>query len=213
MRLSQLRGRGVVALSAVALISFGLGYYTSSHVSKGEVASEDSFGIDASKVLAATVTSMKAENKLVVYRFSGDARVMSTDVYGGFLRAGQELIVPATTVYFVDMAEFGSEDVRFDKTSKTVEIEIPPLKIGDISLQAESARQINKGLITMNNDVVQNLVRRNFAAARKAFVVQAQNPELVRLAKEQAIRDVASQFEIPLRAVGLTEVKVRAYFR
>jgi hypothetical protein len=202
-----------VALVAAALVVLASGYLLGRESGlRLPVPNEDTFKVDAQKVLGQTITSLKAENKLVVYRYSADARVKTTVSYG-LLKGDQQLIVPASVVYFIDMAEFGPEDVRYDKASETVEIKLPPLKLGDISFQPEQAAQINGGLITVSNAVVADLARDNYAGARVAFTRLAQNPQIVEQAKAQAIKNVTSQFEVPLRAVGHADVKVRADFR
>jgi hypothetical protein len=202
-----------VALVAAALVVLAGGYWLGrERGSRLPVPNGDTFKVDAQTVLGQTVTSLKAENKLMVYRYSGDARVKTTVSYG-LLKGDQQLIVPASVVYFIDMAEFGPEDVRYDRASETVDVKLPPLRLGDISFQPEKATQINGGLITVSNAVVADLARDNYAGARVAFTRLAQNPQIVEQAKAQAIKSVTSQFEVPLRAVGHGDIKVRAEFR
>jgi hypothetical protein len=206
----KLRGRGIAALAAAVLLSFALGFALGhGAATRLRVPSEDVFKTDPSQVLGATVDSLKAENKLIVYRFSGQARVDSSGTYAWLLRGDQELIVPASAVYFVDMSQFKRENVRYDAASKTVLVKLPPLKIGDVAMQPENAIQINKGLVTISNDVVAELARKNYAAARVAFVRQAQQTQFVALAQAAATQSVASNFAIPLRALGRKDITIK----
>jgi hypothetical protein len=203
-----------VALVAAALMSSALGYVLGrERGARLPVPNEDTFKIDAQTVLGETITSLKAENKLIVFRFSGDARVKTTFTWGPLIKADQQAIVPASVVYIVDMAEFGPEDVKYDKATETVDIKLPALKLGDVSLQPEKATLIDGGLITkISPGVVTALAKDNYVGARMSFTKMAQNQELVDQAKAQAINSVAAQFETPLRAMGHTRIKVRAYF-
>jgi hypothetical protein len=61
--------------------------------------------------------------------------------------------------------------------------------------------------------MVEGLRKLNYATARKAMVAQAQQPGLLNAAKKQAVANVQSYFEIPLRIAGQPNVKVVAIFR
>ena len=203
---------GAVALLATALLGFASGYLVGRQLGpRYRLPNDDTFRVDVQRVLGPAIISLKAENKLIVYRFSGDARVRTTISYGP-IRGDQQLIVPGTVVYFVDMAEFGPKDVRYDKASETVEIKLPPLRLGDIAFQPEQATEINGGLITMNNSIVAELVRDNYAGARHQFLEIANSQQNIDAAKAQAIKDVTAQFEVPLRTVGHKDTKVSVHF-
>ncbi|CAN5725622.1 hypothetical protein BH11PSE1_BH11PSE1_21170 [soil metagenome] len=91
-------------------------------------------------------------------------------------------------------------------------MKLPPLMIGDPAFQPERARAANGGLLTLNADVVQELSKVNYRSARKAFIRQAQERQLVDLARDQARKNVEAYFEIPLHVVGSPGVKVMAAF-
>lgn len=207
----------VSSVSAAALL-FGAGYATGYKTAPREildnkVKSAGFFGTETTRVLSATVTSLRTENQLVVYRFSGEVRVsVEKTALAGLLNGEQELYVPATVTYFLDMKDLNEEDVTYDDRSKLVLVKLPPLKLGDIAFQPERARQVNNGLMTLNADVVRELGQKNYGQARVAFIKMAQQPTIVGYAKQQAEQSVKSYFEIPLRVVGNTDVRVRAYF-
>jgi hypothetical protein len=203
---------------SAAAIFFGAGYFTGYKTAPREIldTNVESTGFlskETSRVLSATVESLRSENKLVVYRYSGEVRVsIEKTALAGLLNGQQELYVPATVIYFLDMKDLNEEDVTYDDLSKTVLVKLPPLMLGDIAFQPERSRQINNGLMTLSADVVSELQRKNYSQARKAFIKMAQQPSIVENAKKQAEESVKSYFEIPLRVVGNPDVKVRAYF-
>jgi len=207
----------VSGVSAAAII-FAAGYLAGDKMAPRElmdtnVKSAGFLSRETTRVLSATVESLRSENQLVVYRFSGDVRVsVDKTALAGLLNGQQELYVPATVIYFLDMRDLNEEDVTYDDRSKLVLVKLPPLKLGDIAFHPERARQINNGLMTLSSDVVSELERKNYGLARNAFIKMAQQPSIVDNAKKQAEVSVKSYFEIPLRVVGNPDVKVRAYF-
>lgn len=207
-----------IAGAAVAAALVAGGYYAGYDAARGalsdtQVRSAGMFSQQTERVLAATVSNLQAENKLIVYQYTGDVRVAAekSDL-GGLLKTSQELTVPATVSYFVDMSKLTLEDVAFDPATRTVRVKLPPLMIADPAFQPERARAANGGLLTLNADVVQDLNRVNYRSARKAFVAQAQQKQVVDLARDQARKNVEAYFGIPLRVVGSPDIKVTASF-
>jgi hypothetical protein len=206
--------RNIILTLTVLVAAFYLGYRLAPREAiDTEVTQAGAFTTDTARVLSATVRSLKAESKLVVFSFTGDTRVsVSRSRLWGILQGSQELIVPATVGYFLPMDELGQEDVTLDGRAKTVLVKLPKLRLGDIAFQPERARKTNGGLLTYSGAVADELERANYATARRAFVRQAQGAVLVSDAKAQAIKSITTYFEIPLRAVGDPDIKVRAYF-
>ena len=205
-----------LAISAGALIAtFALGYSLAPReILDSNVAQSGLFTVDTTKVLSATVTSLKAESKILVYSYKGDARVrVNRSVLWGLMGGSQELIVPAAVTYYLDMTALTLEDVSFNEKAKIVTVKIPKLTLGDIAFQPEQARKMNGGLLAMSQTVTDELETVNYKTARRAFVKQAQSASIVDQAKRQAQINVQSYFEIPLRIVGHPDVKVVASFK
>ena len=205
-----------LAISAGALIAtFALGYSLAPReILDSNVAQSGLFTVDTTKVLSATVTSLKAESKILVYSYKGDERVrVDRSVLWGLMGGSQELIVPAAVTYYLDMTALTLGDVSFNEKAKIVTVKIPRLTLGDIAFQPEQARKMNGGLLSMSHTVTDELEKVNYDTARRAFVKQAQSPSIVDQAKRQAQSNVQSYFEIPLRIVGHPDVRVVAVFK
>ena len=204
------------AAASLAMLAFAyqLGYRQAPReILDSEARSAGLFGKETRRVLSATVTSLRTENRMVVYQYTGETRVsVDRTAFGGLLTGSQELIVPATVTYHLDLSELDLEDVDFEEKSKIVRVKLPELKIGDVAFQPERARQINGGLLTLSDKVVQELTQVNYSTARTAFIKQAQQAEVIKAAKAQAERNTQKYFEIPLRIVGSPDIAVRAYF-
>jgi hypothetical protein len=170
------------------------------------------FKADVGNVVSQTVKSLQAENRMIVFRYMGDVHTQSVDKYWPSLTAKQTLIVPATAIYFVDMSKFGPSSVRYSEASRTVDVQLPRLMIGDIGLKPEDAIEINDGILTLHSKVAADLAKKNYALARASVIDQARNPEFVQPAKAQAINNFRSLFEVPLRAVGVNDVEVKVHF-
>lgn len=210
--LTWIAGAGVAAALVAGGYYAGLGAARRAS-SDTQVRSLGVFSQQTERVLAATVTNLQAENRLVVYQYTGDVRVSAekSDL-GGLLKTSQDLTVPATVSYFVDLSQLRREHVVFNSETQTVHVKLPPLMIADPAFQPARARAANGGLLTLNADVVQDLNRVNYRSARRAFVAQAQQRQFVDLARDRARKNVEGYFEIPLRVVGSPDIKVTAAF-
>ncbi len=177
-----------------------------------EVSSAGWFTTDTKRVLSAAVESLRAENKLLVYSYKGSAAVSVERDGLLFLDGRQDLIVPASVSFLIDLSKLSADDVVYDEPAGLVTVALPPLTMGDVAFEPEGARTINGGLLTFSSDQVDELTRLNYASARRAIIKQAQGPALVDAAKRQAAKNVARQFRLALTVAGRPDVRVTAWF-
>lgn len=203
----------LLLLAGTHLATFALGYQAAPReLLDTEVRQTGFFQADTMEILSATVSSLRSESKLLVYSYKGDARVSVSRSFFWPIEGDQDLMVPASVGYFVNMADLAPDAVRFNPETNVVTVQLPPLKLGDIAFQPEEARTINGGLLTFSQAQVDELSRLNYASARKAFVKQAQGSTLVEAAKRRAISNVQVYFAVPLRATGRPDIRVIAQF-
>ncbi len=204
---------GLPALLITHAAAIGAGYYVAPReILDREVQHTGFFQVDTKKVLAATVESLRSENKLVVWSYKGTATVRVERSKWWIFGGRQTLIVPAVVTYHLDLSDLTLEDADYNEAQKIVRVKLPPLQLGDIAFQPESATTINGGILTYDDDQVEALRKLNYASARKALVKQAQSKGMVNAAKAQAKKNVQDYFEIPLRIAGRPDVKVLATF-
>jgi len=203
-----------IGAAVVAAASFTAGRFTvPAHDIDRVVRQQGMFSVDAGEVITVTLTSLKEQNKLQVYEYAAEPHVSITrSRLAGLVSGTQELIVPASVAYYIDLTRIGPEDVHYNRDAKVVVVDLPRLVLGDIAFLPEKTRAINGGLLTFDEGHVEEMRRLNYAAARKSVVRSAQNPSIVALAERQALQNVKDYFEIPLRAVGHTDVRVEARF-
>ncbi|MEJ6011523.1 DUF4230 domain-containing protein [Novosphingobium aquae] len=201
------------ALIGIPLAAFGLGYWIAPKEQLDTVVERTGFlQTDTKKVLSATVESLRSESKMLVYAYKGTARVKVERTKFWVLGASQELIVPGVITYYLDMSKLSFADVAYDEKAKLVRVKLPPVVMGDIAFQPEQATTINGGVLTFSQAQVDELLKANYASARRAMTAQAQGATFVQAARTQAIINVQTYFEIPLRIVGQPDVKVAATF-
>mgnify|MGYP000671548698 CR=1 FL=1 len=176
------------------------------------VVSNGLFETDRLRVLTATVLSLRAENKLLVYTFKGSAAVSVERSKLWVLTGRQDLIIPALVSYYVDLSKLTVNDVSYDEVKGVITVTLPPLVMGDVAFQAEAARTFNGGLLTFDQDQVDELSRLNYLNARRAFIKQAQGVTLLAAARAEAERSIAAAFTVPLRALGRPDVRVLVRF-
>jgi len=206
-------GRPIAALVLPPLLAFGLGYWVAPKEQLDEEAKHTGFfRVDTSKVLRATIESLREENRLLVYSYKGSASVRAARTDWLILSGTQELNVPAVVNYYVDLSGLTLADVTYEEKARLVRVKLPKLQMGDVAFQPENATTINGGILTFSESQVEDLRKLNYAKARRAMVAQAQQPGLINAAKRQARANIESYFAIPLRIAGQPDVKVVATF-
>ncbi len=201
------------ALFGLPIAAFGLGYWIAPKEPLDNVVeSRGFFSTTTTKVLSATVDSLRSENKLLVFSYKGTAKVRAEIDGLLFFNGQQDLIVPAVVSYYLDLSKLTLADVVLDEKAKLVRVKLPGLQIGDIAFQPENATTENGGLLTFSAKQIEELNKVNYKAARRAMIKQAQGKTIVATAKRQAQENVTNYFEIPLRIAGHPDVKVVAAF-
>ena len=207
------RNRQRALLIGLPIATFGLGYWVApKEQMAAEVQESGFFRVKETEVLAATVDSLRAENKLVVWSYRGTVTVRAKDTDFWIFESEQKLIVPTSVDYRLNLADLTLNDVKYDEKTKIVTVKLPRLLLSDVAFYPEQATTINGGLLTLSDDKVQALNKRAYRSARKAVVAQARQKTMVDLAKRKARENMEEFFAIPLRIAGHPDVKVVATF-
>jgi len=162
-------------------------------------------------VLSATIESLKSESRLVSYSYVGTQNVSIDRSYWYLFNGQQQLIVPATVSYFVDLAKLNESSATYDESTNTVMVTLPKLML-TVEFDPRSATIINSGMPTLNDSVVQALTKLNYGTARQSAIKQGQQAEFVRLAKDRTRENIERLFRLPLQVAGKAGVKVIVSF-
>ncbi|NII58347.1 DUF4230 domain-containing protein [Sphingomonas aerolata] len=207
-----MRNGAILILSHLA-VAGGVYTFTDRRPVDTEVNHDGFFQITATKVLAATVESLRDENRLLVFSYKGNARVQTERTKWWVFGGRQELSVPAVVNYYVDLSDLTLADVGYNERAKLVTVRLAKLTVGDVAFQPENARTTSGGLLAWDDDQVEAMRKLNYVSARRAMVAQAQQAGLINAARRRAIENVTNYFEIPLRIAGQPDVKVIAMFK
>lgn len=202
-----------ITLTTVVGISFFVGYKVAPREILDSTVEHVGFlTMDTKKVLSATIESLKSESRLVSYSYVGNQNVSIDRSYWYLFNGRQQLIVPATISYFVDLAKLSDSSATFDASTNTVTVVVPKLML-TVGFDPRRATIINSGMPMFNDDVVQVLTKLNYDTARKSAIKQGQQAELVRLAKDRTKENIERLFRVPLQVAGMDGVKVVVSFQ
>ena len=201
-----------VTLAAVAGVSFVVGYQVAPREILDSTVEHVGFlTVDTKKVLSATIESLKSESRLVSYSYVGTQNVSIDRDKWIVFNGNQQLIVPATVSYFIDLAQLTETSATFDVSTNTVTVTLPKLML-TVEFDPRRATIINNGLLTLNDEVVQALTKINYDTARKSAIKQGQQAALVQSARDRTTENIERLFQVPLHAAGKAGVKVIVTF-
>ena len=201
-----------LTLAAVAGVSFVVGYQVAPREILDSTVEHVGFlTVDTKKVLSATIESLKSESRLVSYSYVGTQNVSIARDKWIVFNGNQQLIVPATVSYFIDLAQLTETSATFDESTNTVTVTLPKLML-TVEFDPRRATIINNGLLTLNDEVVQALTKINYDTARKSAIKQGQQAALVQSARDRTTENIERLFQVPLHAAGKAGVKVIVTF-
>ena len=209
------------ALIAIPVVAFGLGYWVAPKEQlDSEVQYTGFMKTETQKVLSATVESLRSENKMLVFAYKGSVtvesktqyRIPGTERFLPGVEGVQTLVVPFVNNYYLDLSKLTLADISYNEKERRVTVRLPAVEMGDVAFQPERAVIINNGLLTFSQATVDDLMRKGYGSARRAAIAQAQQPGMKQQAQKNAVTNIQTYFEIPLRIVGRPGVKVVATF-
>ncbi|WP_374414897.1 DUF4230 domain-containing protein [Novosphingobium colocasiae] len=175
-----------VPLGIVLALTFAGGWYLAPRELLDNEAHRSGFlQTDRRRTLAATVESIRAMNRLAVYSYKGTVNVEVERTKWFVLSGRQQLVIPGVLIYWLDLTK-----LSYDFDGRLVTVHLPDLELADVAFQPEEAVTLNEGLLTFSQGQVEELLRQNYAQARRAFVKQAQQQGFTTAAKRQAQENV-----------------------
>jgi len=162
--------------------------------------------------LATSLVAFEKQNRLTVFSAQLSPVVASTDSrLLGVIRSKQVAVIPARVDYTLDLSQMDRSRLRWDEDTSTLDVQLPPLKVGKPNLDEGRAQYLREG-IWISRDAQDNLTRQNTRLAEQQAVEQAANPVLMGLARSAAKDAIRQNLAIPLEVAGFGEVKVNVRF-
>jgi hypothetical protein len=162
--------------------------------------------------LATSLVAFEKQNRLTVFSAQLSPVVSSEDsrLFGAF-RSRQVAVIPARVDYTLDLSQMDRNRLRWDEASSTLDVQLPPLRVGKPNLDEGRAQYLREGLWISRN-AQDNLTRQNTRLAEQQAVEQAANPVLMGLARSAAKDAIRQNLAIPLEVAGFGRVTVNVRF-
>ena len=162
--------------------------------------------------LATSLVAFEKQNKLTVFSAQLSPVVASEDSrMFGLVRSKQVAVIPARVDYTLDLSQMDRNRLRWDETTKTLDVQLPALKVGKPNLDEGRAQYLREGL-WISRQAQDELTRDNTRLAEQQAVEQAANPVLMGLARSAARDAIRQNLAIPLEVAGFGEVTVNVRF-
>jgi hypothetical protein len=162
--------------------------------------------------LATSLVAFEKQNKLTVFSAQLSPVVASEDSrMFGLVQSKQVAVIPARVDYTLDLSQMDRNRLRWDETTKTLDVQLPALKVGKPNLDEGRAQYLREGL-WISRQAQDELTRDNTRLAEQQAVEQAANPVLMDLARSAAKDAIRQNLAIPLEVAGYGEVTVNVRF-
>lgn len=165
--------------------------------------------------VASAMLAFEKQNTLNVFSSSFEVVAESTDERGvlgmNVLESRQATIIPAVVTYRLDLAQMDRDRFAWDEATKTLTVDLPPLRISRPNLDEAQARIFTEGN-WVTSGAQRDLSRNNSLQAERKAVVFAQNPQILALARQAAKEAVRQNLAIPLQVAGYGDVTVNVRF-
>jgi hypothetical protein len=162
--------------------------------------------------LATSLVAFEKQNRLTVFSAQLSPVVSSEDSrLFGALKTRQVAVIPARVDYTLDLSEMDRSRLAWDEARNTLDVQLPPLKVGRPNLDEGRAQYLREGLV-FTRDAQAELTRDNTRLAEQQAVEQAANPVLMGLARTAAKEAIRQNLAIPLEVAGFGEVTVNVRF-
>ncbi|MEO6388338.1 MAG: DUF4230 domain-containing protein [Croceibacterium sp.] len=165
--------------------------------------------------VASAMLAFEKQNSLTVFSSRFEVVAESTDERGvlgiPILKAREAMIVPAMVEYRIDLSRVGRDRMKWDDAAHTLDVMLPPLQTTVPNIDEKDARLFTDGNF-VTGTAAQSLARNNSAQAERKASTFAQNPEILRLARNAAKDAIRQNLAIPLQVAGYGDVTVNVRF-
>jgi Protein of unknown function (DUF4230) len=170
---------------------------------------ENKLGLDASRIVSVQFTD-RAEIK--VGEVTGQVTARGTDKgFMGILSSETVAVLPFAVDYHIDVSGLGASAYRWDKESRTLTIDVPDVTAGKPNIDEARARVQQKGVF-ISRRASQDLFRQISQRAEARSAQEAQKPEHLNKARENARAVLTNMAQGPLTAAGIEDVRVAVSF-
>src|SRR5690606_15492772 len=126
-----------------------------------------------------SLVAFEKQNRLTVFsaQLSPVDSSESSTLFGAITNR-QVAVIPARVDYTLNLAQMDRERMRWDETTGTLHVQLPPLTVGRPNLDEGRAQSLREGIWFSRNSQ-DSLPRQNTRVAEQQAVEQAANPVLM----------------------------------
>lgn len=163
-------------------------------------------------LVASSLKSLHEQNRLSAFAARFVTVVTSRRDQLGF-SAEKTLIMPAMVRYEIDLAKLGQDDLKWNGSTKTLTVALPPVEISGPEFDLRAAKEYKQGAVLLGLTNAERLLdQANRNKAVNDVLAQAKSETTMRLARDASARAVARSFAMPLAAAGI-EANVQVEFQ
>ena len=148
---------------------------------------------------------------LKVSNISGTIDVTSVD-RGPIFKSEQRATLPFSVDYYVDLSQVDVGDTRYNAQSRTLTIEVPPVRIAGPNIDLTKGKVGEAEGFWVSRRASADLIKRGLKLSRAQAVQTAEKPENLRRAQHEARQRIAALLALPLKAAGHDDVKLAVRF-
>ena len=156
------------------------------------------------QVLTATFAG---RTDLKVSNISGTIDVTSVD-RGPIFSSEQRATLPFSVDYYVDLSKVDLGDTRYNSQSRTLRIEVPPVRIADPNIDLTRGKVGTAEGFWVSRRASADLIRRGLTLTRTQAAQTAAKPENIQRAREEARQRIQALLKLPLEAAGHDDVSI-----
>ena len=198
------RGVKILVLAIVAgLIVFAWLQY------RARIEAERNLGLDAARIVSSEF-SKRADLRVATLRGQVVAGGSDKGLFG-ILPSEQVTALPYTVEYFLDLSKTGPRSYRWDPGSMTLVVDIPDVTVGTPNINEAAGTTRQKGVF-ISRKAARELARQTSIRAAAKSRQEAEKPENLNKARENARAEVARMAQGPLTAAGLKDVRIAVRF-
>ncbi|MGV3770957.1 MAG: DUF4230 domain-containing protein [Sphingobium phenoxybenzoativorans] len=198
----------IIGLLVVILVVFGIAFGGAYYFQKGV---EDKMDGKVESIATASLQGLREQARLTAFMASFVAVVTSTQERLG-LKAEKTMIMPGAVRYEIDLNKLQPKDVKWDKESNVLTINLPPLILAGPEVDIDGIKQYDGGGILMAlTDAGETLDAANRKRGQDELMKQAKGEVPMRLARDATRSAIERSFAMPLKAAGVKATVVAKF--
>lgn len=160
--------------------------------------------------LGAMISAFQEQNSLSVFR--AQVPVFVTNRKDGWILDAEQFgVIPASVEYRLDLSKLDQDQFVWNAKAGRMTVTIPTPHVTEPNLDMARARLVNRGIFVTGNTALE-LNRKNAATGRQLALKEANNPQMIQLAREAARKAMAHNISVPLQAAGYDDIAVTIRF-